>query len=75
MNWLSERPISAWYGITVQDSSVTAIELPRNHLSGQLPEDISQLTNLEILNLSDNNISGELPVSLQHLVILKSLNL
>ncbi|MEE8478391.1 MAG: FlgD immunoglobulin-like domain containing protein [Candidatus Neomarinimicrobiota bacterium] len=74
-NWLSDLPISEWYGITVHDSTVTAIELPRNHLSGQLPEDISQLSNLEILNLSNNYISGELPVSLKNSVKLKSLDL
>ncbi len=74
-NWLSDLPVSEWHGITVHDSSVIGIELARNHLSGQIPEDIGQLTNLEILNLSDNNISGELPVSLNNLVKLKSLNL
>ncbi len=74
-NWLSDLPVSEWYGITVQDSAVTEIELPRNHISGQLSEDIGQLTNFEILNLSDNNISGELPVSLKNLVKLKSIDL
>ena len=74
-NWLCELSVSEWFGITVQDSTVTAIELPRNHLSGQMPEDIGQLTNLEKLNLSDNNISGELPVSLKNLVKLKALDL
>lgn len=74
-NWLSDLPVSEWYGITVQDSAVTAIELPRNHLSGQMPEDIGQMVSLEILNLSDNNISGELPVSLKNSVKLKSLDL
>ena len=74
-NWLSNLPIVEWYGITIQDSAVTAIELPRNHLSGQMPDDIGQLTNLGILNLSDNNISGELPVSLKNSVKLKSIDL
>lgn len=74
-NWLSNLPVSEWYGITVQDSAVTAIELPRNHLSGQLPDEIGQMIDLETLNLSDNNLSGELPIALQNLTKLKSLNL
>ncbi len=74
-NWLSSLPISEWYGITAQDSSVIAIELSRNHLSGELPDDIYQFKNLVILNLSDNNISGKLSDSLQNLVTLKLLNL
>jgi len=74
-NWLSTLPISEWYGIAVKDSSVIAIELSRNHLSGQLPNDMGQFTKLEILNLSDNNISGELPDSLKYLISIKNLNL
>ncbi|MEE9572355.1 MAG: FlgD immunoglobulin-like domain containing protein, partial [Candidatus Neomarinimicrobiota bacterium] len=74
-NWLSDLPISEWHGITFQDSSVNAIELPRNNLSGQLSEDIGELTNLEILNLSDNNLSGDLPVSFKNSVELKSIDL
>jgi Leucine-rich repeat (LRR) protein len=74
-NWLGTLPISDWYGITVKDSSVIAIELSRNHLSGQLPNDIGQFAKLEILNLSDNNISGELPDSLKYLISIKYLNL
>ena len=56
-NWLSELPVSKWYGITVTDSNITSIKLPRNNLSGQLPEEIGQMIDLEILNLSDNNIT------------------
>jgi len=74
-NWLSELPVSKWYGITVTDSSITSIKLPRNNLSGQLPEEIGQMLDLEILNLSDNNLTGELPDSIKYLINLKSLNL
>ncbi len=75
INWLSSLPVSEWHGITVRDSSVIAIELSRNNLSGQLPKDIGQFANLEILNLSDNDLSGEIPDSMNNLVTLKTLNL
>ena len=75
INWLSSLPVSEWHGITVQDTSVSAIELSRNNLSGKLPDDIGQFANLEILNLSDNDISGGLPDSMINLVTLKILNL
>jgi Leucine-rich repeat (LRR) protein len=75
INWLSSLPVSEWFGITVQDSSVIAIELSRNHLSGQIPNDIGQFANLEILNLSDNNLSGGLPDFMINLATLKTLDL
>lgn len=74
-NWLSTVPISDWYGISVKDSTVIAIDLSRNHLSGQLPNEIGLFTKLEILNLSDNNISGEFSDSLKYLISIKNLNL
>ena len=74
-NWLSKLAVSEWYGITVIDSNITSIELPRNNLSGQLPNEIGKILDLEILNLSDNNLSDELPDSIKCLTHLKYLDL
>lgn len=73
--WLSEAPISEWYGVTVLDNFVTTIELPRNRLSGNLMEEIGNFTKLEKINLSDNNLTGDLPYGLQNLPDLKEIDL
>ena len=36
-NWLRDAPVASWYGVTVEDSLLTALELPENGLSGTLP--------------------------------------
>lgn len=74
-NWLSEKPLNDWYGITAIDMMVIAIDLQRNHLSGTIPEEIYALSSLRKLELSDNNLSGILPDSIGYLEYLDILNL
>jgi hypothetical protein len=73
-NWLTNEPISTWYGITVSDGRVTEINLgnyPGNNLSGTIPQDIGDLTNLIKLNLSYNQLSGTIPLEIGNLTNLK----
>ncbi|EEF35543.1 serine-threonine protein kinase, plant-type, putative [Ricinus communis] len=42
-------------------SSLWQISLMSNSLQGQIPEEISQLKNLEYLMFQENNLSGEIP--------------
>ena len=44
-NWLSDRPVGEWYGVTVTDTAVTGLSL--NGLGGVLPRKLGNLTNLE----------------------------
>ena len=54
-NWLSDAPLSDWYGVTTDASGrVTELRLRNNGLSGPLP-DLSLLSNLTSLVLIDNN--------------------
>ncbi len=73
--WGTNTAVSSWYGVTVTDSSVTALYLPENNLTGFLPSGISGLTSLKSLNLSDNQITGALPNSLGTLLGLELLDL
>ena len=60
-NWLTELPISAWYGVSTDASGrVTALDLSSNGLHGPFPN-LSALTNLEWLSLSNNRLTGTIP--------------
>src|SRR5947208_1651892 len=50
-NWLSQQPVSSWYGITVNSGRVSSINLTDNKLSGSLPSSIGNLTGLSNLSL------------------------
>lgn len=56
-------------------SLVTAIDLSRNNLSGDIPVELTNLTGLMILNLSINHITGQIPESISRLRQLASLDL
>ena len=71
-NWLSTKPLSEWYGVTVDDSGcVTHLDLSNNQLSRTLPPQLAGLVNLEELDLSSNFLRGIIPPSFTNLVALK----
>ncbi|MDZ7876108.1 MAG: leucine-rich repeat domain-containing protein [Saprospiraceae bacterium] len=59
-NWLSNRPINEWYGITLNtEGCVETIKLVADSLRGNMYDlNFSKLT---ILDVSENRISGQLP--------------
>ncbi len=67
MNWLTEKPVSTWYGITLTGTRVTYIRLVANSLQHQIPATISNLTALESLDLGTNHLSGSIPSSIGNL--------
>jgi Leucine-rich repeat (LRR) protein len=73
-NWLTE-PVSTWFGVTVDDTSVIEIELVNNNLSGTIPPQIGNLINLNTLDLGNNNLFGPIPLEISALVNLKILRL
>ena len=70
-NWLSDRPLRAWYGVeTDLVGRVTRLNLAGNGLKGRIPAALKDLQSLERLNLSGNTLSGPIPAelgTLQHL--------
>ena len=60
-NWLSDKPLSDWDGVTTDSSGrVTVLILGRKRLRGSIP-DLSALTELRTLALGENRLSGEIP--------------
>ena len=60
-NWLSNEPLSEWFGVTTESGRVTHLSLAPNGLSGSLPAALGNLTELEWLSLFDNALSGTDP--------------
>ena len=67
-NWLSNRPIGEWYGVTADDSGrVIELNLYENELSGTIPPELGNLTKLEVLSLAVNQLRGTIPPELGNL--------
>ena len=61
-NWLSNGPLSDWYGVIASASGeVVRLELPRNNLQGPLPAELCHLASLGVLDLRYNDLTGNLP--------------
>ena len=61
-NWLSDAPLDEWYGVaTAADGRVTELFLEQNRLSGEIPPELGNLSDLEWLHLSGNQLSGCIP--------------
>ena len=70
-NWLSDLPLSKWDGVTTDvDERVTYLRLGQNALSGEIPPEVGNLTNLEVLNLRNEDLSGCVPGALQGRLIM-----
>ena len=75
-NWLTNQPMGLWYGVaTDSDGRVTGLTLVNNQLSGSIPIQLGNLTNMEYLRLVANELSGSIPTSLGNLTNLKRLYL
>ena len=76
-NWLSDAPITEWYGVEgekvffggklYEGPIPFALYLGRNNLSGTIPPELGQLGQLRYLELHHNNLSGTIPPELGQL--------
>jgi len=68
MNWLGAPGTEcAWDGVVCEDDKIVELDLANNGLVGELPAEIGELKNLQVLNLASNKLSGPLPKELWRL--------
>ncbi len=75
-NWLqSGQNADTWHGVTVTEGRVTDLRLPFNQLTGNIPIELGNLTELTFLNLVSNQLTGNIPTELGGLTRLTDLYL
>ena len=75
-NWLTNEPLSEWYGVTADDDgSIVRLNLAENNLRGVLLPELGTLRELEELNLRSNDLRGGIPSSIGDLAGLERLDL
>ena len=77
LNWDTGLAITDWEGIHVSGSSgrVTDLNLIDYGLTGEIPAELGQLTQLTYLHLHGNQLTGEIPAELGQLSQLRNLYL
>ena len=61
--WGTDAPLGDWHGVSTEDGRVVGLALSANGLSGPLPAEIANLTELRVVDLSENDLSGPFPTS------------
>lgn len=84
-NWLSDKPITEWYGVVGNDLtgipekeptiSIFSLELSDNNLVGEIPKEIGWLDDLVFLHLSNNHLHGVVPKELSSISNLLEIDL
>ena len=75
-NWLSEAPLDEWHGVNSDyRGRVFQLHLVSNGLSGEIPPELGNFSNLKHLILRGNQLSGKIPPELGNLSNLETLDL
>ena len=74
-NWLSNKRVADWHGVTVSNERVTGLNLGDNRLRGTIPSELGDLSSLRELKLPGNQLAGTIPTELGDLSNLRELNL
>ena len=61
VNWLSDKPMAEWAGVTTEEGYVTELDLGSSGLSGGIPARLGELTGLKSANLRGNELTGCIP--------------
>ena len=80
LNWAADTPMSEWDGVSYQrirpegtPERVTELLLNSRSLTGRIPTELGNLSNLTGLSLSSNQLMGEIPTELGNLSNLRYL--
>ena len=76
-NWLTNRPLGDWHGVTTDgEGRVIGLDLTNNRISGWIPHEIGGLKALETLRLGHSSrLVGTIPAELGDLANLQLLSL
>ena len=75
-NWMTSGALSTWHGVTTDSQGrVTELNLTSNRLKGELPPELGNLANLQVLALGGNQLTGKIPAWLGSLANLQELYL
>ncbi|MCY4225936.1 MAG: S8 family serine peptidase [Bacteroidetes bacterium] len=64
----SVTDLTSWYGVKLTGLALTHLNLENNNLRGAIPEELGNLSQIDVLGLKDNSLSGEIPQELGNLV-------
>ena len=69
LNWAADTHMSEWDGVTVGGTPlhVTQLSLHDRGLTGEIPTELENLSNLQTLSLSSNQLTGGIPTELGNL--------
>lgn len=77
LDWNEESPVTDWEGVVVggRPARVVGLNLTTAGLSGSLPSELGDLSELRLLHLYGNDLTGEIPPELGRLSNLDTLDL
>jgi hypothetical protein len=73
--WETSDDICGWYGVACANKHVTRLDLSYTRLTGPIPPELGNLTNLRWLYLAGNRLTGPIPDALSKLTNLWELHL
>ena len=69
----NEEELGEWYGITLNKVRRISLNLNSNNLTGTIPAELGNLSDLVYLSLGNNSLTGPIPVELGNLLQLEFL--
>lgn len=73
--WNLESDPKNWFGVVIENGTVTELNLAGNALKGSFPSTLSGLSRLSKLDLSNNQLAGDVPTGIASLSMLKKLDI